>query len=140
MISGTDKSPYGVLIDSDAFVGLLYEKDAHHQKAVALFSQLENKKIALVSTNYIILETATVLSHRQGQSVARMFLKFVQQIPIIHIGEALHKQSLDLFRRQIRRGTSVVDCSNVVLMKHYGIPKIFSFDKVYAKDFGQRPA
>jgi uncharacterized protein len=140
MAINTNNPTYHALIDSDAFVGLLYEKDAHHKRATELFEELEKQKMILVTTNYIVAETATVLSNRQGQALARAFLKAVKRIPMIHINEDLHQQSLALFEKQTKRGTSVVDCSNVVVMRRFGIPQIFSFDKVYAKDFRQQVA
>ena len=129
-------SKYQILADSDAFVGWLYEKDAHHERSVKIFSEIMQKRQSLVTTNYVVSETATVLSHRQGQALARKFLGVASKFPVIHLDEKLHQTTLDLFREQSERGTSVVDCSNVAAMKQFQIPMIFSFDQVYQKKFG----
>jgi predicted nucleic acid-binding protein len=129
----TDNSAYDILVDSDAFVGLLYEKDAHHQGVSELLTQIEKQHKILVTTSYVVAEAATVLSHRKGQAAAREFLKVVNSIPTIFISEELHQESLELFTEREERGTSVVDCSNVVVMRKFDIPKILSFDGFYFK-------
>jgi predicted nucleic acid-binding protein len=62
---------FQVFVDSDAFVGWLYEKDSNHGKASEGFTKIMNERQSLVTSNYVVLETATVLSHRQGQALAR---------------------------------------------------------------------
>jgi len=129
-----------VLIDSDAFVGWLYEKDGHHAEASRIFARLEDERRVPVVTSLVIAEAATVLSHREGQPLARTFLDLARRYPVIHITKALQQQALDLFQAQKARGTSVTDCANVVVMRQFQIPTIFSFDKVYPKTFGLKTA
>jgi predicted nucleic acid-binding protein len=80
-------------------------------------------------------ETATVLSHKSGQEASRNFLATIEKIklPIIHINEILQRETLAYFRKQEKKGTSAVDCSNVVVMRGFQIPTIFSFDGFYSK-------
>jgi predicted nucleic acid-binding protein len=126
---------FEVLIDSDAFIAKLYEYDLLHTPALELFDNLEQNRKLLVTTDAVVGETATVLSHRVGQKLATAFLVFIERsaIPIIHIDEKLHKDALKIFREQTQRGTSFVDCANVAVMKRFGIPTIFSFDEFYFK-------
>lgn len=132
-------SEYQVLIDSDAFVGWMVRKDAHHERASALFEQVMAKRLRCATTSYTVAETATVVSMLAGQDPARHFLTTLvekRRFPVIFIDEKRYTQVLELFKQQTRRGTSVVDCVNVAVMKELEIPTIFSFDRVYPKDFG----
>src|SRR5260221_10957757 len=88
-------SRFDVLIDSDAFVGRYFPKDAHFQAASKFFETLEKKSSRIVTTSMVVAETATVLSHRQGQDLARTFLRAVQasRLPVIHIDEKLQSQA-----------------------------------------------
>ncbi len=124
-----------ILVDSDAFVGWLYQRDSHHPQADAIFTDIIHQRRPLVTTSYVVTETATVLSHRQGQALARQFLEMAAKFPVIHINETLHQATLNLFSQQEKKGSSVVDCSNVVVMRQFQIPVIFSFDQVYHKTF-----
>lgn len=135
-----EKTTYDWLVDSAAFVALYYPYDPHHASALRLFGRAQKQKLSLATTSYVITETATVLSNRQGQELARQFLAVAEKIPTIFINEELHHASLNLFHEQEARGTSVVDCSNVVVMRHFGISKILSFDRVFTKKFGQKAA
>lgn len=128
-------SKFDVLIDSDAFVGLFYQNDAHHQKSSKIFDQMQQSQHRLVTTNMVVAETATVLSHRVGQKAARTFLDLADMLPVIFVNEHLYRETLLLFRKQTTKGTSVVDCSNVIVIRKFDIPTILSFDKVYTKDF-----
>lgn len=130
----SDNQAYHVLVDSDAFVGKFNPLDAHHSQCKDLFEQLKTGGKRLVTTNLVVLETATVLSYRRGQQAAREFLErfvYAGKIDIIPVNSDLQEKTLDLFLQQTKKGTSVIDCSNVVVMRHYHIPTIFSFDRFY---------
>jgi predicted nucleic acid-binding protein len=139
MAHGKEGMPktFEVLVDSDALVGWLWAADGHHQAATDLFHALEAASTQLVLTSFVVAETATVLSHRSGQPLARTFLDHVERsrIPIIHISERLQEEALRLFITQGKREMSVTDCANVVVMQQFSIPMIFSFDKAYSQLF-----
>lgn len=126
---------YDMLIDSDAFVGWILETDPHHEQAVALFEEAQQSSWRLVTHNFVIAETATVLSHRSGQPLARQFLNAIKDIPQIYVQEDLFLKGLEIFRSQENKGTSFVDCLNVVVMKQLTIPRLMSFDQFYRKKF-----
>lgn len=133
---------FEVLVDSDALVGRFYIQDAHHSRSLELFEKYEERGTLLVTTSMVVAETATVLSNRSGQQVASEFLSILERsnLPVIHIDEELQSEALELFKQQETRGTSVVDCSNVVVVKRFDIPRILSFDEFYFKKIGLKAA
>jgi predicted nucleic acid-binding protein len=130
------RSDFDVLVDSDAFVGWMLPNDAHHDQVSQLFAQLEAEEQKLVATNFVIGETATVLSHRDGHHTAQKFLQMIDEIrfPVVHIDEALQEKSTQLFLAQQNKGVSMTDCANVVMMRFLHISRIFSFDRFYFRD------
>jgi predicted nucleic acid-binding protein len=132
---GGVKSKFHIFVDSDAFVGWLYRHDAHHKKSGEIFREIKKQRAGMVTSSWVILETATVLSNRKGQALAREFLKRMRQMrfPIIHMDENLQEKATDFFQRQQKKGTSVIDCGNVVVMNRFKIPTVFSFDKFYSR-------
>lgn len=128
---------FDVLVDSDAFVGKIYKNDQHYPTANRIFAYLKQAKASIVTTNLVVMETATVLSHRDGQTVACAFLQAMQRgdIPVIRVSDQLEAEAFSIFSRQTKKGTSVTDCANVAVVRHLQIPRIFSFDKVYRKRF-----
>ena len=129
---------FDVLIDSDALVGWFWAADSHHAEATQIFHTLEATDQQLVLTSLVVGETATVLSHRSGQALARTFLDHIERskVPVIHITEELNAAAIALFKAQTVKGTSLTDCANAVVARQFGIQELFSFDKVYARAFG----
>ena len=127
-----------ILVDSDAFVGWMNDNDAHHKKATDVFKKIKENQIKMMTNSWVVAETATVLSHRRGQSTARKFLQKIRDtgFPVIHVDEQLEQEATKVFELQEKKGTSMVDCGNVATIKREGIDFIFSFDKFYSKQFG----
>lgn len=126
-----------ILIDSDAFVGRFYPNDKHHDNAKGIFSELEEKGSSIATTSMVVAETATVLSHRSGQDLARTFISIIEKstLPVIHIDDKFQQEAITIFKEQDRRGTSMTDCANIAVIRRFKIQAIFSFDKVYFKRF-----
>jgi predicted nucleic acid-binding protein len=130
-----------VLVDTDVWIGLVLRNDPHHKTAIKLLSQIRDQDSQMVITSDIIAETLTVLSHKDGQKTARGFLDFAQEpskndLIILPRQEKFFQKALQVFGGQEKKGTSYVDCHNVVIMREFGLDNILSFDKVYHKKFG----
>lgn len=128
-------SDFDVLVDTDAFIAWFVAFDLLHQPATDLFAKLIREEVLMVATNWVVMETATVLSYRVGQDQARRFLKHLEnsRFPTIRITDELEQDTVSLFKHQNGRGVSMVDCANAVFAKHLAIPRIFSFDKFYKR-------
>jgi predicted nucleic acid-binding protein len=123
-----------VLVDSDAFIAWIRPDDILHSQASDIFRDLQQRRTQLVTTSMVVMETATVLSHRDGQAIATRFLDLLDQtqLPMIYLDEGMQRETLALFRSHNSRGISAVDCANIVVMKRLEIEQIFSFDKFYS--------
>lgn len=122
-----------VLVDSDAFVGWIYPADAHYDRVRSIFQKIRQARLRMITNSWVVAETATVLSHRSGQVAARSFLSRLRELdfPIIHIDESLQEDAIQIFEHQDKKGTSMVDCGNVAVMRRFDIFRIFSFDRFY---------
>jgi predicted nucleic acid-binding protein len=133
---------FEVLIDSDAFIAWLRPGDLFHAHAQAMFTKLAKQATPVATTSLVVLETATVLSHREGTNVAKRFLDLVEasHLPVIHIDAELQQATIALFKSRAVKGTSMVDCANAVVAKRLGIPQVFSFDHFYRQMGLRTPA
>lgn len=122
-----------VLVDSDAFVGWIHPADAHYNRVRSIFQKIREARLRMITNSWVVAETATVLSHRSGQVAAKSFLGRLRELdfPIIHIDESLQEDATQIFEQQDKKGTSMVDCGNVAVMRRFEIPRIFSFDRFY---------
>lgn len=134
----TVASNYHLLIDSDALLGLYLPNDAHYDESVKGFDLIEAEKLYVAVTNWVIAETATVLSYRTNQKVALTFLDTLKQIPIpiLQVTADIEQEAWRIFRAQTTKRISVVDCTNAATMMYYNIPRIFGFDGFYEEKVG----
>ena len=63
-----------IIIDTDAFIGLMHETDALHAQATAIYQSLKEQRVQFTTTSAVVTETATLLSYRRGQAAACKFL------------------------------------------------------------------
>ena len=90
-----------IIIDSDAFIGLMHKTDALHEQAIATYQYLKEQLGQFATTRAVVTETATLLSHRRGQSAACKLLEdFIDSgaFPVVFITEALYQQGLEIFK------------------------------------------
>jgi predicted nucleic acid-binding protein len=124
-----------VLIDSDAFIAWFKPDDIMAPHAEKIFTQIFDEELRIATTSLVVAETVTTLSNRTDQATAKKFLITITEthLPVIHITEALQQEAIDLFVKTAKKGTSMVDCANVIVLRHFKIPNIFSFDGFYKR-------
>ncbi len=120
-----------VFVDSNYFIALFNPFDNLHLKARKITEELVREKIPLVISNFIFLETATILSQKRGKEIAievgNYFFSNLT-IEIVHIDESLQESSWKIFQEIKNKNMSFVDCSNIAVIKAEGISKLLTFD------------
>ena len=117
-----------VFTDTSAWYALLSANDAHHGKAKRFLEALSG---TLLTSNYVVAETANLLRYRLGMPVALEFLTMLRQtalVEVLMVTAEQHDRTIDLFEEQGSKGLSFTDCSSLVLMREQGLPKAFCFD------------
>lgn len=128
-------SSFHYLVDSDVFVALFTPNDALATTVDQLMSSIEKQRKSLCTTNWVIAETATVLSRKDSQVSAIAFLSMIDEgnVPILPVTSELEQEAHRIFRDQTIKNTSMIDCSNVAVANHYGISELLSFDRFYTR-------
>jgi uncharacterized protein len=119
-----------VFIDTSAFYALLDRDDAHHPKAKRAWIELLKAAHALVTSNYVLVETSALLQNRLGIEAIRAFHD--DMLPLIHIefvASATHRSGVAALLSASRRDLSLVDCVSFEVMRVSGINTAFAFDK-----------
>ena len=124
-----------VFIDSSAFVALFALDDPLTADAKNGFDAIKAQRLQPVTSNLVVGEVITVLSHRGGQDLARLFLLALDrsETPIIFVDQDIHGAAIKLFVEQNKKGTSYVDCTDYVVMQSLSIPYILSFDEFHKR-------
>lgn len=126
-----------VFVDSDAFVALAIGKDSSHRKALKILSDLSQKPVIFITSNYVFSETVTVISQKAGHDEAISFIKKIQSgegYTIKWIDQVIELLAIEIFSKQTSKNVSFVDCTNMAIMRHNHLDAIFSFDEIYKKN------
>ena len=119
-----------VFIDTSAFYALLDRDDAHHARARRAWTGLLKAAHALVTSNYILVETSALLQNRLGMEAIRAFHD--EMLPLINIefvASGTHRSGVAALLSASRRDLSLVDCVSFEVMRASGINTVFAFDK-----------
>ena len=120
-----------IFIDTSAFFALLDRDDENHQKAKRVWTDLLNNENgnALVTSNYVLVETFALLQHRLGLEAVRGFQNDV--LPLVNIEFVLpeiHRSGVSALLSASRRNLSLVDCVSFEMMRTLEIKTGFAFD------------
>ncbi len=118
-----------IFVDTGGWFALIWEKDIHHGKTIKFVA--ENRPI-LITTDYVMDETVTLLQSRVGHAYSLRFLDMLHKSPntrLIFLSEEHIAETIELFRGRPDKGWSFTDCSSFVLMKKQGIRTALAFDR-----------
>ena len=122
-----------VFADTSALYALLVRTEEGHAAVATAFSRLLQSRRSIVTSNYVVLETATLLQRRIGLSAVRDFdERIVPLLAVRWITEPLHRRALDRLVRADRRGISLVDCTSFEVMEGESISEAFVLDRDFA--------
>lgn len=118
-----------IFIDTAAFLAILNRDDQFHQPARNTWDEILSSETSLFTSNYVILETTTLLQHRFGVEAVRLFdSDIIPVLEIAWIDKDLHRQALSALLVANRRNLSLVDCTSFEIMRQLGLEAAFTFD------------
>lgn len=127
--------PERIFLDTSFLKGLFDPRDDFHLQARLIWERLEKAKPLIITSNYIIDETFTLLRKRCGMDIVRQVRKdlvITKRVRIIRatvVDEAeawqwLQKNWSDL---------SFTDCVSFAQMKRLGITRVTTFDGHFSR-------
>lgn len=123
-----------IYVDTSAVYALLNRADAYHDAAQAVWPELLEDDTALVTSNYTVAETTTVLQYRIGFEAARLWCRDVLQvIEVYWVDASVYRRALEVWLNLGQRGFSLVDCIGFVVMNQHSIDTVFGFKDRYRK-------
>ncbi len=118
-----------VFTDASALISLFSEKDSNHQKALGMISKLD-KKSAFIISNYVFAEVVTILSQKEGRHKAIIIGDYIKRTyHWINVDQEIEDLAWEIFKKQISKNVSFVDCTTFALFKKGVFDKAFSFDR-----------
>jgi uncharacterized protein len=118
-----------VFVDTAAFLAVLNAKDQFHALARKAWNEILSSDQAISSSNYVLLETITLLQHRFGVEAVRLFeTEVLPVVEITWVDKDIHKQAMSALLAANRRDLSLVDCTSFEILRETGMDSVFSFD------------
>jgi predicted nucleic acid-binding protein len=121
-----------IFVDTGAWFATAVRNDPDHSAAMRWLSQ---NREPLITTDYILAETATLIRMRDKTARGhRLAVRYASSIlrqegsVLYHVTEHQLQQSLDIFRRYRDHLFSFVDCTSFVVMEELHVTQAFAFD------------
>jgi len=129
-----------LFVDTSAWVAIKDRREKHHAAATAYLAEVAKRKERLVTTDYILDETYTLLLYDIGYDVTIEFkreidlLSATPALNIINVGPAVQAEAWTVFERFNRdKLWSFTDCTSYVVMRTHQIAECFAFDEDFAQ-------
>jgi uncharacterized protein len=120
-----------LFVDTSAWLALNDKKDQYHQEALSRNVVIKNRKIDLITSDYILDETLTIIRFKVSHAAAVVFGDSLMSSRIVTIIDITGNERLvgwALFKKYADKELSFTDCTSFALMKKLGLRQAFSFD------------
>jgi predicted nucleic acid-binding protein len=124
-----------LFVDTSAYFALTDKRDENHEAAVRVIHQFIREHVELLTTNYIVAETHTLLLNRIGHTTALQVIEalYKSQTRIYRVREAEERKALDIIRLYTDKKFSLVDAISFATMERFHVTQAFAFDHHFAQ-------
>ncbi|MFH1176142.1 MAG: PIN domain-containing protein [Acidobacteriota bacterium] len=121
MIAFVDTSEWFALLDAD---------DQNHAAARKAWLAALNSSDALVTSNYVLVETVALVQHRLGiDAVRALWRDLLPPVEVEWVTSEEHAAAMAALVAAGRRGLSLVDCTSFQIMRRMAIEDVLAFDR-----------
>lgn len=121
-----------IFVDTSGFFALLSTADRDHRVAAAILKQAAKAGTRLVTSDYVLSETATLLKARGGVHLCEHLLVAVahsDKLAVVHVTPELFDQTAALFLHRQDQAFSFTDCSSFCVMRRQGLCRALTRDR-----------
>lgn len=125
-----------VFVDTMGWYSLFDRRDSWHAAARSVLARLARKKAPLVTTDYVIDETATLLMVRGATRALDAFFTMLDQsaaLTVAGIGPDRFTQARDYFLKHRDQKYSFTDVTSFVVMRELRLKDAFTHDEHFER-------
>jgi uncharacterized protein len=129
-----------VFVDTAAFVALSVRRDSLHQVATSMLRQSTSAHQRMVTTNFVVAETHSLVLARTDRRNALIALDLIDQT-VEYVERVLRKdeiQARKILEHYDDKTFSYTDATSFAVMRRLGLTEVFTFDQHFAQ-FGFSP-
>lgn len=120
-----------IFVDTAAFLAVENRRDAHHEEALAFRDAALRAGELLVTSDYVLAESYTIIRLRAGHAVAVGFGEDVRSSRVLrveYLTPDLLEAAWQIFKTFADKEFSFTDCTSFALMEQLQISTAFTFD------------
>ncbi len=121
-----------LFVDTSAWLALNDKNDQYHTKAVAKSLEVKRRKIELLTSEYIVDESITLIRYRVSHKAAVIFGDSLFNSNIVRVVDITDEDRFtawEVFKKYEDKHLSFTDCTSFVLMKNLKLLTAFTFDE-----------
>jgi predicted nucleic acid-binding protein len=123
-----------IFLDTSGIYALADTDDANHNAAVTAFQAAQNTGHRIVTSNYVLVESAALLQRRLGHKSALALLHDASKFDLIWITPEIHAQGVRRLQKTGSPKVSFVDAVSFVVMRMRGIDTYLGFDRHFEEE------
>ncbi len=129
-----DDLPGEVFVDTSALYAALNRTDAGHERVAPVLEALLASQATLVTTGFVLIETASLLQTRVGFEAARQFmLNMVPALDVAWVDGDLCARGVEGWNAGGHRDVSLVDCVSFALMHELHLSHALALDRHFVE-------
>jgi predicted nucleic acid-binding protein len=120
-----------MLVDTSGFFAVLNQDAPEHSAALRIFTHRSSRAM-LLTTEHVLVETATLLRTRGTRDLERKFFALVEtstRLRVVWASFSFFTRTRNFFLKHQDKGWSFVDCASFVVMKEEGLRDALSTDR-----------
>lgn len=128
-------SKNSVFLDTSFLKALIDPKDDFHKDALPINSKLVHENLTLITSNYIVDESFTLVRVKCGLTKAIELKERLSRGMKLKITRVIAQDDRSAWNWFINewKGLSFTDCASFALMKRLGLTRVATFDSHFTK-------
>lgn len=121
-----------ILVDSSFLIAFYNPLDSQHAKTLRYVKDWDSGSIHFVITQYVFIETVTVLSLRAGRVISIMAGENMMEhknLTILEQDQPAHSKAWEVFKSLEKKNMSFIDCSILATLQAESIGSLLTFDE-----------
>ena len=124
-----------IFADTSGLFALLVKNDYMYVRANENFKYFAENNVQLVTSSFVLVETAALLQRRIGMAPVHDFnAKILPLLEVIWVDDKWYARAIQRLLVQDNRNVSLVDCLSFEIMDSLEIECAFAFDKHFEEN------
>lgn len=123
-----------IFVDTSALYALADRADRNHDEARLRFSTVLKTGEALLTHNYVLVESIALIQNRIGIAAALDLARTADNFEVEWIDAKLHQEAIRALARSPRRKISFVDQVSFLVMRGRNVETALAFDRDFERE------